>query len=969
MTRFKILGLQLVLLLGATSSIAAVSPTDCLGRLLNSLNFRPPSELSYQVFNEISRETPVQSYVQLGTQKLLSEIAARRLRVQEFQFIREEAEKRGLRVWLFGGTAASLSHYIRWDLLREQGDSRFQSERFDYDYTNIYRSSQDLDIVIDGSAEEAHQFEKLLKNRFPYFLGQKATQWEVRSLREPRGDKGAILGDFGFINQHTDSNSTSMVELTDPPEGGSVVRDARDWENPQTPQFLKDLNEGILTFYYSSRHSKTIRARSGKNPPIFGVIRALTKAFQYELKIREQDLRLMYKEIQRFNPESELSDPYAWVWIEKNGIKLFQHAVDLEYAWNVLERLGLRSKLISIQHNVDEIGSLAWWMNKEPLRKRPLGEGSGRTAQSLGIKVVAHETSDYAAYESITRSHTGAPNVFISRKNNSRGESAIFGDGFYTVIGVAGARWTGITIRFELDPRAREGTDFSIVKDRSFSFYDDDLNGSSLPSGSYIIIKNRNAIRVIPESLNLSPKAYFQFLAEGRSVDNQDSALLWKFKRKLENLATSVRISDEEINGIRSVALNSIKKLGFVPTPFFQEWISIELARLKFQKKEIEEFIQHLNSWNYQADPAPFIEVMSKISQGTLLENDFNRFIPSLMMEIKDDIGNRSLEKCIFSPHQQMHEFGLRILTERKKQNSDPFINALDYILKQGGDALLWIKGQSSSSEEIEAKTAYLSLHPEYREFLMSSELQMIKSLFKNGSFFTLFEKNIEKNWLKKVRGESFQFKSFEFLPSANSEETQMRPFEIQLTPVTQLQWVLIMKENPSSFYQAKETLILKDEHISFDLNRPVETVTWNEVHEFISKLNDLDPEYVYRLPTEAEWEFTTRAGTNTVYPFGDDYRDLQNYAWYSRNACARTHNVASLKPNAFGLYDMLGNVSEWVEDGVIDPLEPSSAGRHTVRGGSWADQAGNVRSAMSSSQDEYYLSSFTGFRLVRSRR
>jgi formylglycine-generating enzyme required for sulfatase activity len=153
--------------------------------------------------------------------------------------------------------------------------------------------------------------------------------------------------------------------------------------------------------------------------------------------------------------------------------------------------------------------------------------------------------------------------------------------------------------------------------------------------------------------------------------------------------------------------------------------------------------------------------------------------------------------------------------------------------------------------------------------------------------------------------------------------------------------------------------------------------VSLNEIQEFISKLNAMDPEYVYRLPTEAEWEFATRAETQTIYPFGDDYRELQNYAWYSRNSIARTHNVASLKPNGFGLYDMLGNVSQWVQDwwverpesNVIDPIGPTTGIYRTIRGGSWGEQAGNVRSSMRSTQKDYYLSSFTGFRLVRSRR
>lgn len=109
------------------------------------------------------------------------------MRAPEFKFIRDEADRRGLRVWLFGGTAASFSHYVKWDVLREMGDPRFQLDRFDYDYTNIYRSTQDLDLVVDGREQDAQEFEQLLKIRFPYFFGSKAARWEVRSFRQASG--------------------------------------------------------------------------------------------------------------------------------------------------------------------------------------------------------------------------------------------------------------------------------------------------------------------------------------------------------------------------------------------------------------------------------------------------------------------------------------------------------------------------------------------------------------------------------------------------------------------------------------------------------------------------------------------------------------------------------------------------------------------------------------------------------------
>ncbi len=94
-----------------------------------------------------------------------------------------------------------------------------------------------------------------------------------------------------------------------------------------------------------------------------------------------------------------------------------------------------------------------------------------------------------------------------------------------------------------------------------------------------------------------------------------------------------------------------------------------------------------------------------------------------------------------------------------------------------------------------------------------------------------------------------------------------------------------------------------------------MEEVSWEDAHRFIEKLNQIEKTEGYRLPSEAEWEYACRAGTNTKYFFGNDARLLGEYAWYYDNSNKTTHQVASRKPNAWGLYDMQGNLSEWVED------------------------------------------------------
>jgi len=124
--------------------------------------------------------------------------------------------------------------------------------------------------------------------------------------------------------------------------------------------------------------------------------------------------------------------------------------------------------------------------------------------------------------------------------------------------------------------------------------------------------------------------------------------------------------------------------------------------------------------------------------------------------------------------------------------------------------------------------------------------------------------------------------------------------FYLGIYQVTQREWKAIMGNNPSEFN-------------GNDL--PVESISWNEVQDFIKKLNEKEGTNKHRLPTEAEWEYAARAGTTTRYSFGDDDSKLGEYAWYSENSGDKTHPVGKKGANPWGLYDVHGNVWEWVQD------------------------------------------------------
>ena len=187
---------------------------------------------------------------------------------------------------------------------------------------------------------------------------------------------------------------------------------------------------------------------------------------------------------------------------------------------------------------------------------------------------------------------------------------------------------------------------------------------------------------------------------------------------------------------------------------------------------------------------------------------------------------------------------------------------------------------------------------------------------------------------------------------------TLTKRFWMQKTEVTQAQWMAVMGSNPSHFKACGPTC-------------PVESVGFNDAQTFIAQLNRRSSGKNYRLPTEAEWEYAARAGTTG--DFGTPGAVTLG-GWIGRNSGGTTHPVGRLRPNAWGLYDMVGNVWEWVFDWyadypewpVTDPTGPLFGYRHVFRGGAWSDSVSGARSAARTNASADTRDSRCGFRLAK---
>ncbi len=229
--------------------------------------------------------------------------------------------------------------------------------------------------------------------------------------------------------------------------------------------------------------------------------------------------------------------------------------------------------------------------------------------------------------------------------------------------------------------------------------------------------------------------------------------------------------------------------------------------------------------------------------------------------------------------------------------------------------------------------------------FLMGTATEDIEQVLRLETWFKRFD--VEK-WLR---------------PEMPQHRVSVPAFYISKTPITQEQWQAVFTNNPSQFSSPL---------------RPVENVSWWDALEFCDRLSQLTGK-LYCLPTEAEWEYACRAGTQTLYSFGNRKQLLPSYAWYTWNARNKTQQVGQKKPNAWGLHDLHGLVWEWCEDtwheshngaptdGSAWSDEAGHPTKHVVRGGSWYSLADDCRCAYRFCFDASFRYPSIGVRVVAS--
>ena len=227
----------------------------------------------------------------------------------------------------------------------------------------------------------------------------------------------------------------------------------------------------------------------------------------------------------------------------------------------------------------------------------------------------------------------------------------------------------------------------------------------------------------------------------------------------------------------------------------------------------------------------------------------------------------------------------------------------------------------------------------------------------------------VSKEFLDSIQNNMVWVTGGRFVMGSNASEADERPayevvvdgYAISKYPVTQRQWVIIMKSNPSEFKGCDQC--------------PIDKVSWDDAQQFIETLNALTGKK-YSLPTEAEWEYAAKGGLQQKQFRYSGSDNVDEAGWYAGNSGRHPHPVGEKKPNAIGLYDMCGNVWEWCLDWYNknyyeqnesnNPMGPSSGSGRVRRGGSWFTQAASCKTTTRNSVKQDYKDDLGGFRLVQ---
>lgn len=430
-------------------------------------------------------DSPIQHH-RISSSELISHASQKIREVAEFELIRNVAQSMGIHVWMFGDTASTFLHYVKDDLATHYGQKEIHPLYLDYHFHHIFRSTQTIELITDASPEILEKYHQIIHQNL--INNTKITSF----LQNPSPHL-----------QRTDSYSLGRIEITESNSEHFIIH-----SNSIQTNFVDDLLNNRITYLGTDEDHQ-------KKSEILSILRTLAKAFQYDLKISESSLERIRKIIREFDPQT-ISNGYEKTQIAELTKELVNNSVNLESAIHQLDELGLRKKLISLG-NPREKETFAWWLNREPLKSHPLGESAtGRTAQQLRIREVAHKTNQFSSSESITHALTGEANVFISRKN-AVGEAASYGDGFYTYIPKKSFHVFGHIVRFEVHPDAKEGSDFI--------FHGTDI----------VIFRNKKALKVIPNDslFDLSDLVFISESSEPLNINLENLRQLETQRRRL----------------------------------------------------------------------------------------------------------------------------------------------------------------------------------------------------------------------------------------------------------------------------------------------------------------------------------------------------------------------------------------------------------------------------------------------------